>query len=35
MRDGQVISDTQNENRCVARQEIATLNDAEQKAQLA
>jgi putative ABC transport system ATP-binding protein len=35
MRDGQVISDTQNENRRVARQEIATLNDAEQKAQLA
>jgi len=34
MRDGQVISDTQNENRRVARQEIATLNDAEQKAQL-
>ena len=35
MRDGQVISDTQNENRRVARQEIAMLNDAEQKAQLA
>ena len=35
MRDGQIISDTQNENRRVARQEIATLNDAEQKAQLA
>jgi putative ABC transport system ATP-binding protein len=35
MRDGQVISDTQNENRRVVRQEIATLNDAEQKAQLA
>jgi putative ABC transport system ATP-binding protein len=35
MRDGQVISDTQNENRRVARQEIATLNDAEQKAKLA
>ena len=35
MRDGQVISDTQNENRRVARQEIAELNDAEQKAQLA
>ena len=35
MRDGQVISDTQNENRRVARQEIATLNYAEQKAQLA
>jgi putative ABC transport system ATP-binding protein len=34
MRDGQVISDTQNENRRVAGQEIATLNDAEQKAQL-
>jgi len=27
----QVISDTQNENRRVARQEIATLNDAERK----
>ena len=35
MRDGQVTSDTQNENRRVARQEIATLNDAEQKAKLA
>jgi len=35
MRDGQVINDTQNENRRVARQDIATLNDAEQKAQLA
>jgi putative ABC transport system ATP-binding protein len=35
MRDGQIISDTQNENRRVVRQEIATLNDAEQKAQLA
>jgi putative ABC transport system ATP-binding protein len=35
MRDGQVISDTQNENRRVVRQEIATLNDAEKKAQLA
>jgi len=35
MRDGQVTSDTQNENRRVARQEIAMLNDAEQKAQLA
>lgn len=34
MRDGQVISDTQNENRRGARQEIATLNDAEKKAQL-
>jgi putative ABC transport system ATP-binding protein len=35
MRDGQIISDTQNENRRVVRQEIATLNDAEQKAKLA
>jgi len=34
MRDGQVISDMQNENRRVAGQEIATLNNAEQKAQL-
>jgi putative ABC transport system ATP-binding protein len=34
MRDGQIISDTQNENRRVARQEIATLDDAEKKAQL-
>ena len=34
MRDGQIISDTQNENSRVARQEIATLNDAEKKAQL-
>jgi putative ABC transport system ATP-binding protein len=35
MRDGQIISDTQNENRRVVRQEIATLNNAEQKAKLA
>ena len=35
MRDGQVISDTQNENPRVAGQEIATLNNAEQKAKLA
>jgi len=35
MRDGQVISDTVNENRRVARDEIATLNQAEEKAKLA
>ena len=32
MRDGLVISDTLNENRRVAREEIAALNHAEQKA---
>jgi len=35
MRDGQVISDAQNENRRVARDEITTLDHAEQKARLA
>lgn len=35
MRDGQVISDTVNENRRVARDEIAALNRAEEKAKLA
>jgi putative ABC transport system ATP-binding protein len=35
MRDGQVISDTVNENRRVARDEIAALNQAEEKARLA
>ena len=35
MRDGQVISDTVNENRRVARNEIAVLNQAEEKAKLA
>ena len=35
MRDGQVISDTVNENRRVARDEIAGLNQAEEKAKLA
>jgi putative ABC transport system ATP-binding protein len=35
MRDGRVIGDTQNENRRVARQEIAALDQAEQQAQLA
>ena len=35
MRDGLVISDTRNENRRFARQEIATLYQAEQKAKLA
>jgi len=35
MRDGQVISDTVNENRRVARDEIAVLNQAEEKARLA
>jgi putative ABC transport system ATP-binding protein len=35
MRDGQVISDTPNENRRVAREEIAALDQAEQKAKLA
>src|SRR5208283_1752624 len=34
MRDGQVISDTFNENRRVARDEIAALNRAEEKARL-
>ena len=35
MRDGQVISGTVNENRRVARDEIAVLNQAEEKAKLA
>lgn len=35
MRDGRVISDTQNENRRFAAEEIANLNQAEQKARLA
>jgi putative ABC transport system ATP-binding protein len=35
MRDGQVISDTPNENRRSAREEQARLNEAEQKAKLA
>jgi putative ABC transport system ATP-binding protein len=35
MRDGQVISDTRNEHRRSALEEIATLNQAEQKAKLA
>ena len=34
MRDGQVISDTVNEKRRVARDEIAALNQAEEKAKL-
>jgi hypothetical protein len=35
MRDGQIISDTNNEKRRLAREEIAVLNQAEQKAKLA
>ena len=35
MRDGQVISDTRNETRRLAREEIAALDQAEQKAKLA
>ena len=35
MRDGQVISDTRNENRRVAREARAALDQAEQKAKLA
>ena len=35
MRDGQVISDTRNENRRVARQELTALDHAEQRARLA
>jgi putative ABC transport system ATP-binding protein len=35
MRDGQIISDTVNETRRVARDEIAALNRAEEKAKLA
>ena len=35
MRDGQVISDTLNKTRRQAREEIATLNQAEEKAKLA
>jgi len=34
MRDGEVISDTRNESRRFAREEIAKLNQAEQKAKL-
>jgi putative ABC transport system ATP-binding protein len=34
MRDGQVISDTLNENRRVARRELTVLDQAEQKAKL-
>ena len=34
MRDGEVISDTRNENRRSAAEEIAALNQAEQKAKL-
>ena len=34
MRDGQVISDTLNQNHRVAREELAALNQAEQKARL-
>ena len=34
MRDGQVINDTLNQNRRVAREELAALNQAEQKARL-
>jgi len=35
MRDGQVISDTPNENRRFARQQLTVLDQAEQKAKLA
>jgi putative ABC transport system ATP-binding protein len=35
MRDGQIISDTRNENRRAARQELIALDHAEQKAKLA
>jgi putative ABC transport system ATP-binding protein len=35
MRDGQIVSDTPNQNRRAAREEIATLDRAEQKAKLA
>jgi putative ABC transport system ATP-binding protein len=35
MRDGQVISDSQNSTRRVASQELAALDLAEQKAKLA
>ena len=35
MRDGEVISDTRNETRRIAIEEIAILNHAEQKAKLA
>jgi putative ABC transport system ATP-binding protein len=35
MRDGQIISDTLNESRRSAREEVARLNQAEQKAKLA
>jgi hypothetical protein len=35
MRDGRVISDVRNESRRSAREEIAKLNQAEEKAKLA
>ena len=35
MRDGQIISDTRNENRRAARQELTALDHAEQRARLA
>jgi putative ABC transport system ATP-binding protein len=35
MRDGEIISDTRNENRRVAVEAVATLNQAEQQAKLA
>ena len=35
MRDGHVISDTLNDHRRLAREEIAALDQAEQKAKLA
>jgi len=35
MRDGQIISDTRNENRRSARREIDALNQAELEAKLA
>ena len=35
MRDGQVISDTPNENRRLARQQLTVLDEVEQKARLA
>jgi hypothetical protein len=35
MRDGQIVSDTQNEKRRTAAQELKRLDEAEQKAKLA
>jgi putative ABC transport system ATP-binding protein len=35
MRDGQIVSDTRNENRRTAAHELKLLNEAEQKAKLA